>query len=202
VTPLGTALLLLTALRLEASPDQATTDSDSLAGAVRVGNVWVDRFEYPNVPGQLPRVDVSWEEARDLCQQRGQRLCTEAEWEAACLGPESFAYGYGTEFEPGRCNTPQPDGEGWSRSGAAAPSGAYADCRTPDGIHDLVGNVWEWTDGWYDRQQRWRVVRGGSWFHSVNFARADGRFGRFLTPDYRLDLIGFRCCRSAEAEGP
>jgi len=62
----------------------------------------------------------------------------------------------------------------------------------------MVGNVWEWTDGFYDREQRWRVVRGGSWFNNLNFARADGRYGPGLAPDYRLDLIGFRCCRDAD----
>lgn len=164
---------------------------------VRVGDFYIDRFEYPNVSGQLPRVNVTWNEAQQLCAERGQRLCTEAEWEAACGGPDLFDYGYGDEFEAGRCNTPQPGGSGWTRSGQAAPSGAYETCRTATGVHDMIGNVWEWTDGWYDGQARWRPVRGGSWFHNVNFARTDGRYGRFLTPDYSLDLIGFRCCRSA-----
>ena len=61
----------------------------------------------------------------------------------------------------------------------------------------MLGNVWEWTADRYVPNQDWQVVRGGSWFHNVNLARVDARYGRFLDPDYRLDLIGFRCCRSA-----
>ena len=61
----------------------------------------------------------------------------------------------------------------------------------------MIGNAWEWTASWYSHTDRWRVVRGGSFFHNVNLARADTRYGRFLDPDYRLDLVGFRCCRSA-----
>ena len=47
------------------------------------------------------------------------------------------------------------------------------------------------------RSDRWRIVRGGSFFHNVNLARADARYGRFLDSDYHLDLVGFRCCLSA-----
>ena len=65
------------------------------------------------------------------------------------------------------------------------------------GSYDMIGNAWEWTASWYSRSDRWRIVRGGSFFHSVNLARADTRYGRFLDPDYRLDLVGFRCCLSA-----
>ena len=64
----------------------------------------------------------------------------------------------------------------------------------------MIGNVWEWTDGWYDASHSWRVIRGGSWFNSVNFARIDGRYGRNLTADFSLDLVGFRCCRSASPQ--
>ncbi len=166
-------------------------------GQVRIGNFWIDRFEYPNVSGQLPRVDVSWAEAGKLCADRGSRLCTEAEWEQASRGLGNLDYGYGSEFEPRRCNTPWPQGDHWIRDRGTVPSGTFSGCSTPAGVHDMIGNVWEWTDGWYDRSAGWRVVRGGSWFHSVNYARSDGRFGRHLTSDYSLDLIGFRCCRSA-----
>ena len=164
---------------------------------VLLGDFWIDRYEYPNIAGHMPQVDVSWEEANQLCRDGGKRLCTEIEWERAARGTENFDFGYGAEFEAHRCNTPAPDGGRWIRSNGTVPAGRFDNCSTPTGVHDLIGNVWEWTDGWYDRQAGWRPVRGGSWFHSVNFARSDGRFGQYLTDDYRLDLIGFRCCRSA-----
>ncbi|MBM3279173.1 MAG: SUMF1/EgtB/PvdO family nonheme iron enzyme [Candidatus Handelsmanbacteria bacterium] len=165
------------------------------AGMVQFATFAIDVYEYPNQAGSLPRTEVSLEEARALCRKRGKRLCSEGEWELACRGAQDLAYGYGPQFGADRCNTPYPEGEIWKRRQGPAPSGAFAGCATPEGVHDLVGNVWEWTEGTYDPQQGWAVVRGGSWFHSVNYARADGRYGRYLSPDYHLDLIGFRCCR-------
>jgi formylglycine-generating enzyme required for sulfatase activity len=188
--PLFLASLLALPLATWAqAPD--TTD----AGMVQFSTFAIDVYEYPNQAGSLPRTNVTLEEARALCQARGKRLCGEGEWEQACRGGQDYIYGYGPQFGPDRCNTPYPEGDTWKRRQGPAPSGAFDGCATPEGVHDLVGNVWEWTEGTYDPQQGWPVVRGGSWFHNVNYARADGRYGRFLSPQYRLDLIGFRCCR-------
>lgn len=172
------------------------------AGSVRIQDFYVDRYEYPNRRGSLPHVSVTWAEARGLCGELGKRLCTESEWEKAARGSQDYLYGYGPEFEPGRCNTPFRGQDGaWQRSGPTA-SGAFPRCASDYGVVDMVGNVWEWTDGWYDQSQGWRVVRGGSWFNSVNFTRVDARYGRNLTEGYTLDLVGFRCCRSAQEAIP
>ena len=115
----------------------------------------------------------------------------------AARGRQGLSYGYGSEYEPGRCNTPYLSSSGeWHRGGTAA-SGQYQGCESDYGVADMIGNVWEWTDGWFDTTRSWRVVRGGSWFNNVNFARADGRYGSHLTADFAVDLVGFRCCRSA-----
>ena len=190
----------LTGLLLAALPaDAAGAGGDAGSGGmVRVEDFWIDRYEYPNVKGAVPRVDVTWLQASNLCAARGQRLCTEREWELACRGPGGFVYGYGPDFEPRRCNTPFQDAGGnWVRDRGTAPSGAHEYCGNDYGVRDMIGNVWEWTDGWYDAESGWRVVRGGSWFHNVNLARADARYGFHLDESYSLDLIGFRCCRSA-----
>ena len=195
---LTAALAALGAPPVSGGSGDGETSPERQAGSVRIDGFLIDRYEYPNIRGHLPLVDVSWEEARDLCRERGSRLCTEAEWEQACRGTADLDYGYGNTFEPGRCNTPWEKDGVWRR-GAVAPSGDFADCASELGVHDLIGNVWEWTDGWYDASRRWRPVRGGSWFHNVNLAHADGRYGRHLASTYRLDLIGFRCCRSVVA---
>ena len=66
---------------------------------------YIDKYEYPNQRDSLPKVDVTWVEAESLCAAQGKRLCTEQEWQKACTGSQNFAYSYGAEFEPGRCNT-------------------------------------------------------------------------------------------------
>ena len=166
------------------------------AGMTYVDGFYIDLYEFPNQKGRLPRVEVSWEEARSLCAQRGKRLCTGSEWQTACAGPSNFPYGYGMKFESGRCNTPYLLGKTWERDRGTLPSGSFAECASAYGAFDMIGNVWEWTSDRYSAEKDWRIVRGGSWFHNVNMARSDYRYGRYLTLNYRLDLIGFRCCRS------
>jgi formylglycine-generating enzyme required for sulfatase activity len=55
----------------------------------------------------------------------------------------------------------------------------------------MSGNVWEWTDSWYDKKQKYRVLRGGSWDDIASHLRVSFRF--LHAPVYRNGLIGFRC---------
>ena len=166
-------------------------------GMVAVEGFAIDRYEYPNQAGRLPRTNVTWDEARDLCRARGKRLCRENEWETACRGPEGHLFGYGPAFESARCNTPYQQEGRWQRQGLAR-SGAFAECRNGYGLHDMIGNAWEWT-ATRPGSSHPRALRGGSWFNSVNYARSDARYDRDLPEGYSLDLIGFRCCRDLEA---
>ena len=160
------------------------------------GTFYIDVYEYPNQRGLLPKVDVTWRQAESLCAAQDKRLCTEQEWQKACTGPQHFKYSYGAQLESGHCNTPIKVDGAWQRGPGLAPSGDYKRCTNDYGVHDMIGNAWEWTASWYSQPDLWRVVRGGSYFQSVNFARSDARYGYHLGPEYRLDLVGFRCCRS------
>lgn len=185
-------------LALLALPALSTADEE---GMVLIDEAfYIDIYEYPNKLGLLPKVDVTWRQAETLCAAQGKRLCTEHEWQKACTGPQNYMYSYGEKFESGRCNTPLERDGVWRRGTGLAPSGSYENCSNDYGVHDLIGNAWEWTASWYSRPDLWRVVRGGSYFHNVNLARADIRYGQFLDPEYRLDLVGFRCCRSLATE--
>ena len=57
----------------------------------------------------------------------------------------------------------------------------------------MAGNVWEWTDSWYDNQQKLRVMRGGSWNYDWADLRASSR--NYDVPELKNDFIGFRVAR-------
>jgi formylglycine-generating enzyme required for sulfatase activity len=58
----------------------------------------------------------------------------------------------------------------------------------------MVGNVREWTDIWYDKEEENRVLRGGSWYNFRSFARCAFRFWAAPVPGF--SLTGFRCART------
>jgi formylglycine-generating enzyme required for sulfatase activity len=84
-----------------------------------------------------------------------------------------------------RANTHE-SGIGGTSPVAMYPLGA----SQPHGLWDIAGNVWEWTDSPYDKEQRFRVVRGGAWYSVKWDARTFVRYG-----DYRRNsnnYFGFR----------
>ncbi len=166
------------------------------SGMVQIQNFKIDRYEYPNIVGEYPLYNVSWYEAQAKCKSKGKRLCSEAEWERACTGMNNHVYPYGNSFDEDKCNTPHQVDGNWGRDRGIAKIGKWKECVSDYGVYDMSGNVWEWVDGVYSSREGWRVVKGGSWFQNVNFATCSARYVRYLTPDYRLDLIGFRCCQS------
>jgi len=170
---------------------------------------WEDgRFNHPS----HPVVGISWFEARAYCAwlsaQTGWqvRLPTEAEWEAAARGKTGREYAYGDKYDVSRCNTFE------THIRRTTPIGVFPGGRTPEGIDDLSGNVWEWTSTiWGQSRQKpdfpypyraedgrenlndgasWRVLRGGSWYDRQANARAAYR--SLNTPGIRNDNNGFR----------
>lgn len=98
-------------------PDTTTTVDDSgpvgpsdvdtnpcPADMIALGPTCMDRWEAPNVEGELPLVMYTFYEAAAWCEARDKRLCFDDEWLAACAGDDGFAYPYGNVREPGRCN--------------------------------------------------------------------------------------------------
>jgi tRNA A-37 threonylcarbamoyl transferase component Bud32 len=156
-------------------------------GMVRVGEVFIDRYEYPNRAGSLPTTSVDFTEAESLCEGAGKRLCTELEWEAACKGATGGAYPWGPRLERDRCVIKGPKAKG------PAAAGSHARCVGENGVFDLVGNVAEWTSSPVREGEPQRVIRGGSYAQSDTRLACDAR-------DYVLPglggakHLGLRCC--------
>lgn len=131
--------------------------------------------------GDGPRDDaITWDPAA-----RGYRLPTEAEWEHACRAGTSGPH-YG-----------ELDEIAWYRATSGERSHAVAEL-TPNawGLHDMLGNVWEWCWDRYDPQVygSYRVLRGGGWADPHWSVRASVR--RRSHPTFAIEDVGFRVVRS------
>lgn len=169
------------------------------AAVVRVESFCLDRYEYPNEKGTLPRTRVTWREAQEACEALGKRLPTRTEWQAAAQGPKGWLYSYGPRFEVGRCNTDQEAGA----FEKLATSGAYPRCHSAQGVYDLNGNLSEWVSDswegpWYSNEvwggpsdQTATLMGGTAWvgdaYGQDSTSRHRHRAGE------RWDDDGFRC---------
>lgn len=145
---------------------------------------------------------VTWTQAVAYCSARGKRLPTEAEWEWAAGGSAVRAYPFGNAAPSAN---DMPEKLCWSgaisRNNTCA-VGSFPSGDSVDGVHDLAGNVWEWTSDClmppYDcagQPSGARAYRGGSWYSlDPTYTRAAYRFGQ--APSYRANDLGFRCARN------
>ena len=158
--------------------------------------------------GNRPCTNVDWYEAvaftRWLTARLGLkegtvRLPTESEWEKAARGQEGLVYPWGNEYRSGFANID----ETWDKTGLwkleqTTAVGLYPHGRSPKGVEDLSGTVWEWCLNQYDNPENTAidtsdaslVLRGGSWYYDSGGARADYR--NRDRPGYRFSFVGFR----------
>jgi formylglycine-generating enzyme required for sulfatase activity len=172
--------------------------------------------------GRRPVVNVAWRDAvayaEWLSKQTGSRyrLPTEAEWEYAARAGVAASRYWGDDPDQGcaYANAADLDGKqvfvGWTvmkcHDGQVytAPAGSYRD--NDFGLHDMLGNVLEWTCSRYDKEapapvqrcqepaeDRQFVVRGGSWNDEPRNVRLADRHRS--QPDFQDYFLGFRLVR-------
>ncbi len=174
--------------------------------------------------GSHPAVCTTWADARDyaawLSRETGHvyRLLHEEEWEYAARAGTATARWWGDDRSalcvhangadqrfnaayPGDplANTACDDGYAATSPGTAFPANAF-------GLHDMIGNAWQWLGDCFrptydapvpdDASCQRRVIRGGSWHNHPDALRAAARF--WLAPDNRSSSIGLRVAREPD----
>jgi formylglycine-generating enzyme required for sulfatase activity len=153
---------------------------------------------------------IDWTQALGYCRSIGGRLPREYEWEHAARGNDARRYPWGNAPpDASRLNACGAecaavhrgatamfgDSDGFAKT---APVGSFPRGRSPFGIDDMAGNVWEWTSDEFGGQPPARVVRGGGWFHyKPERVRAANRHG--YPPSEQNGHLGVRCAADPRA---
>ena len=202
--------------------DDGDTGDDETRHEVRISRgFWLGKYEvtqgewravmgtnpsyFSDCGPRCPVERVSWEDVQAFVRKLNEResgrgyayrIPTEAEWEyAARAGTSGIRYGELDEIA-----------WHWGNSGAKThPVGQKR--ANAWGLHDMLGNVWEWTGDWYGRYPSGpatdprgpesgssRVIRGGSWGNYAGYFRSADRY--YYSPGYRANDFGFRLVRT------
>ncbi len=146
----------------------------------------------------LPVSGISWDDAQAYTAWLARtgrlpraRLCEETEWERAARGADDREYPHGDELGPEDANFDETYGKEPLSFGPDA-AGSHPASRSPFGVDDMVGNVWEWTSSALVAGER--LVRGGSFYHDRNSSRSTNR--EVPEPALRDLTVGMRVCAS------
>jgi len=154
-----------------------------------------------------PVVGVCWYEASAYAIWTGKRLPTTAQWQRAGIwslregdGNEP-RYPWGNAYDPTKANLWKIGQTG------TAPVTAYATGSTPNGVNQLIGNVWEWVDAQFFPESDGDVevslshmmaeIRGGA-FDTYFHSQATCQFRSGLPLLQRSRNVGFRCCLATD----
>jgi formylglycine-generating enzyme required for sulfatase activity len=187
---------------LEANPQYRIPFSNEMDD--RLYNWDNESRSFPPDKGDHPVVLVSWNDAIAYCSWLSQvtgkqyRLPIEEEWEKAARGsfPSEQRYPWEGDWKPDCSNTCE-----LGLKDTTSIHHFEEKNKSPFGIVDMAGNVWEWTNSWFKPYpgslheskkfgETHRVVRGGSWFHESKLARISCR-GRYELTTMRR-YLGFR----------
>ena len=165
--------------------------------------------------GVVPQAYISLGEADAACTRAGKRVCTTQQWIDACAGGQRHGrtFPYGVKEMPGACNTSRPihpssvvhgrrredsvslnDPRLNQQPDTVARTGEFARCVTPEGVHDLHGNLLEWTRG--DKP----LLMGGHYLDGNQHGPGCTYVTDAHVAQYHDFSTGFRCCQAPEPE--
>jgi formylglycine-generating enzyme required for sulfatase activity len=158
---------------------------------LRLERLYERRDKYPD----HPVTEVSWYDANACAAWMGKRLPTADEWEKAARGVDGFLYPWGNEFLPDRCNSKESGLE------TTTPVRKYESGRSPFGVYDMAGNVFEWVLDWTEDPrfstipEAEKLNRGGSF--NRNAEHLTCWYVESDPPNNQMLDVGFRCARIA-----
>jgi len=168
------------------------------------------------LPGHRPSRMITSYQARRACVAQGKRLCGKWEWARVCGGEDQAQYPYGgDQYIQGACQdftTGFPD---------TVETGSLPTCRTPTGIYDLSGNLWEWIEEPCQSIPGAASMQGGAymcvyhdgglnvpcdisepaqvwWIWAYYSCQYPGQVWLCQEPDLARPQFGFRCCKDPE----
>ena len=200
--------------RFEASLVEVLADGSTAAWSPSAAPDAARTYRAVSLEGVVPQAYISGATAAAACQAAGKRLCQPVEWRSACGGSAKSTYPYGPSHVAGKCNDhgkspmlvyyPQVE-KGWNLVGAAemndprldqlpgtlTKTGELEGCVNDYGVHDMVGNLHEWTadpNG---------TFQGGYYLDTSQ--NGEGCSYRTAAHDFAYHdySTGFRCCADA-----
>jgi formylglycine-generating enzyme required for sulfatase activity len=144
----------------------------------------------------LPVTGVSYTQAMMFCKWEGKTLPTEEQWEAAARGKNGFRFPWGQEASCFVSNYGSYDQQGPCASinpGHPEKVGIRPKGKSPFGVLDMAGNVWEWTRCRGSCDPKVAVLKGGSCCSMFLLPRSANRWK--IPIDYQDKDIGFRCVK-------